>query len=111
MPRASSGSSRRRRDAIVLPPRRCARRSRCGAGRRSTTSRTSHSPPPRSGACRSCGCARELSIDAALLAGEPDAVLGELEELVAEHPLRERLHAQRMLALYRCGRQADALEA
>ena len=38
-------------------------------------------------------------------------MIGELEALVAEEPLRERLHAQRMLALYRCGRQADALDA
>jgi peptide/nickel transport system substrate-binding protein len=55
--------------------------------------------------------ARELAIDEALAAGEHNRVIGELEELVARHPLRERLHAQRMLALYGCGRQAEALEA
>jgi class 3 adenylate cyclase/tetratricopeptide (TPR) repeat protein len=55
--------------------------------------------------------ARELAIDDALATGEHAAVVGELQELVAQHPLRERLHAQRMLALYRCGRQAEALEA
>lgn len=55
--------------------------------------------------------ARELAIDDALNAGEHAAVVGELEELVIQHPLRERLHAQLMLALYRCDRQADALRA
>ena len=38
-------------------------------------------------------------------------MIGELEALIDAHPLREQLHARRMLALYRCGRQAEALEA
>jgi DNA-binding SARP family transcriptional activator len=53
----------------------------------------------------------EGRIDADLALGREAAVLGELEALVAEHPHRERLRAQLMLALYRTGRQAEALEA
>jgi predicted ATPase/DNA-binding SARP family transcriptional activator len=55
--------------------------------------------------------AHELAIEEDLASGRHAELLGELEALVAEHPLRERFHAQRMLALYRSGRQADALEA
>jgi WD40 repeat protein/DNA-binding SARP family transcriptional activator len=55
--------------------------------------------------------AAELAIDADLAAGRHQEIIGEIEGLLAKHPLRERLHAQRMLALYRCGRQAEALEA
>jgi YVTN family beta-propeller protein len=55
--------------------------------------------------------AAELAIDSDLAAGRHDEVVGELEALTREHALRERLHAQRMLALYRSGRQAEALEA
>jgi DNA-binding SARP family transcriptional activator/WD40 repeat protein len=52
-----------------------------------------------------------LAIDAELAAGRHQEVAAEIDALIGEHPLHERLHAQRMLALYRCGRQADALEA
>jgi DNA-binding SARP family transcriptional activator len=55
--------------------------------------------------------AAEAAIDADLDAGRHDQVIGEVEGLIDEHPLRERLHAQRMLALYRAGRQAEALNA
>ena len=50
-------------------------------------------------------------IDCDLALGRQDDLVGELEVLVAQHPLRERLHAQRILALYRSGRQAEALRA
>jgi DNA-binding SARP family transcriptional activator len=50
-------------------------------------------------------------IDCDLALGRHERALGELGVLVPEHPLRERLRAQQMLALYRAGRQADALEA
>jgi len=54
--------------------------------------------------------ALEDRIDADLASGEHARLVGELEALVREHPLRERLQGQLMLALYRSGRQADALE-
>jgi predicted ATPase/DNA-binding SARP family transcriptional activator len=53
----------------------------------------------------------EERIDVDLELGDHVAVTGELQALVVEHPYRERLHAQLMLALYRSGRQADALDA
>ena len=53
----------------------------------------------------------ELAIERDLQAGRHREVVGELEALVLDEPLREELHAQRMLALYRSGRQADALSA
>jgi DNA-binding SARP family transcriptional activator/class 3 adenylate cyclase len=55
--------------------------------------------------------AREQLIEARLALGHHAEVVAELEALIAEHPYRERLRAQLMLALYRCDRQADALQA
>jgi DNA-binding SARP family transcriptional activator len=50
-------------------------------------------------------------IDCDLALGRHEEVLSELHVLVGEHPLRERLRAQLILALYRADRQAEALEA
>jgi DNA-binding SARP family transcriptional activator/ABC-type transport system substrate-binding protein len=51
----------------------------------------------------------EEQIDAELTLGRHDTLVPKLEALTAKHPLRERLRGQSMLALYRSGRQAEAL--
>ncbi|HEX5303689.1 MAG TPA: BTAD domain-containing putative transcriptional regulator [Streptosporangiaceae bacterium] len=54
---------------------------------------------------------RRALVEARLAAGEHHQLTGELEQMVTAYPLDEQLHAQLMLALYRAGRQADALAA
>ena len=53
----------------------------------------------------------EERVDADLALGRHTELVGELEALIAENPHRERMRGQLMLALYRSGRQAEALEA
>ncbi|HLX48341.1 MAG TPA: tetratricopeptide repeat protein [Streptosporangiaceae bacterium] len=55
--------------------------------------------------------AEEWRADAALHLGRHDELVAGLQALAAQHPLRERFHAQLMLAFYRCGCQAEALAA
>ncbi|SDL80267.1 BTAD domain-containing putative transcriptional regulator [Nonomuraea jiangxiensis] len=55
--------------------------------------------------------ALEALAETRLELGEHRTLLGELSELVARHPLRERLRAVQLRALYRAGRQSDALAA
>jgi predicted ATPase/DNA-binding SARP family transcriptional activator len=54
--------------------------------------------------------ALEARVDSELLLGRHLELVGELEGLLAQQPGRERVAGQLMLALYRCGRQTDALE-
>jgi DNA-binding SARP family transcriptional activator/tetratricopeptide (TPR) repeat protein len=53
--------------------------------------------------------ATETRMDAGLTMGDQQTLVGDLETLTHANPMRERLWSQRMLALYRCGRQAEAL--
>ena len=53
----------------------------------------------------------EDRVEADLALGRHAEVIGELEGLINEHPLKERLRGQLMLALYRSGRQAEALDS
>jgi DNA-binding SARP family transcriptional activator/Tfp pilus assembly protein PilF len=55
--------------------------------------------------------ALEWRIETRLHLARHAELVPELQSLAARHPLRERFHAQLMLALYRCGRQAEALAA
>ncbi|SEF26989.1 DNA-binding transcriptional activator of the SARP family [Amycolatopsis pretoriensis] len=52
----------------------------------------------------------EDCVDAELTAGRHGELTGELQAMITEHPLRERLAAQLMIALHRAGRQGDSLE-
>ncbi|MDT0349048.1 AfsR/SARP family transcriptional regulator [Pseudonocardia charpentierae] len=54
---------------------------------------------------------REVRVAALLDTGRPEQALAAIGPLVAEQPYREKLHAHRMVALYRCGRQSAALDA
>ena len=79
-----------------------------GAGRRG---RGALRPGGDRPAGRAAGGRRGTELEAELAAGRHREVVGRVEALLAEHPLRERLWWLLMLALYRSGRQADALRA
>ena len=99
-------------DAAGASARLCARRSRCGGARRwPTSSSTSFAHGDRARLEDLRIAAIEQRIDADLALGHHEVLASELEALIADHPLRERFRAQLMLALYRSGRQAEALRA
>ena len=107
--RAARRRSTRRRDRRD-GRERSGRRSRSTGARRSATSRRSRSRSAEAARIAELELgAREELVDAELELGRHAEMVAVLEPLVAAHPYRERLRAQLMLALYRSGRQADAL--
>ena len=92
------------------PASGCAGRSRSGAAARSRASCWKASARVRPSAWRSSGSTvLEQRVEADLALGRDDGLVGELQTLVGAHPYRERMRAHLMLALYRSGRQAEAL--
>ncbi len=84
----------------------------CGAAPPSGISRPNRRSDPEAAQLDDLRLAAiEERIEAQLEIGELGEVIGELEGLTARHPLRERFWEQLMLALYRTGRQGEALGA
>ena len=106
-------AARSRPAASMRPPcNGSARRSAWFAENRSPSSSIDGSPATRRpGSEEIVLSAHEGLIDSELAMGRHAEVLSTLSELVVLHPLRERFRAQLIIALYRCGRQADALAA
>jgi len=113
-------------DAIRLrrPSGTHGRRRTCAGHARRWWPRCRHGGRTRSRTSRRMGCSRsrqrlnalrlealEQRVEADVRLGRYKEVIADVEQLIAEHPDRETLHGQRMLALYRAGRQADALAA
>ena len=100
--------------AVAGPERRrrySGERWSCGAARRSPSSRSRSHAWRNPGSLSSTSPASRSASMRSWILGRHAELVAELETLVRRHPLRERLRGQLMLALYRCGRHAEALEA